>query len=175
MDQHPQTETLEDPMVTFIREVVSAIPCAAHMSMDPWQDEPYETFAEYFPKHRFIPTPVGVYCHVSIFRGDDRPYGVYFPQFTADDLTVPGENGEPLIENLLSYDQPVLYLNAGGQAGTRMQELFTNPPANRDSFRSDWLHAATTISTRTPVVGEFANRLSIPENRADQQDKKTNL
>lgn len=137
--------SLEDPMMTFLREVLTAYPCAAHMSRDPWDDDPYETFSASFAKDRFVLTPVGVYCHVTLFAEHDRAYGAYFPRFLPDDLSVLNDGGDPLIEYLLILDQPMLYVNVDEEADSGLRELFAHPPAASDHFDSDWFRAATAV------------------------------
>lgn len=147
------TEALEDPMVTFLRTVLSAWPCAAHMSRDPWQDDQWETFSAAFGSERLVLTPVGVYCHVTIFRDGDRPWGVYLPHFTPDDLTARDEDGDLLITMLLILDQPLLYVNLAPADENRLRALFIDPPAYSGNFEIDWLHAATEIVPLVLVGG----------------------
>lgn len=144
---------LDDPMVMFLREVLTAYPCAAQMSGDPWQDDPNTPFSLLFTKDRFVLTSVGVYSHVTLFADADSPHGVYFPRFTPADLLVRDEFGDLLIDTLLVNDQPILYLQADETANSRLLELLAVPPMQSSNFELDWFRATTAIVPLVLVGG----------------------
>ena len=139
------TDALEDPMIIFLREVLSAIPCAAHMSLEPWQDDQEETFSAFYPRERFLLSSIGSYCHLNIFKEEGLIRGVFFPDYKPDDLFVPDDDGDPLIERLLIYDQPNLYIGVDETAKTRLQELFAHPPAHVLDTDDEWFRTVTDI------------------------------
>jgi hypothetical protein len=141
------TDSLEDPMITFLREVLTAIPCAAHMSLDPWHADQAKVFQKLYPAERFLPTPVGSYCRVQLFTGEGRAFGAFFPTYQPGDLLVPDRDGDPLVEMLLIFDQPNLYLGVDDERRARLEKLFTHPPTPEDpaAFSQQWLRAATEI------------------------------
>ena len=149
-DVNEGTESLEDPMMLFLRKVLTAIPCAAQMSSEALQRaDQGEYFSRFYPRQRFIETRMSIYSHISIYTGDDE-HGVYFPRFYPDDLDVADESGKSFIEDyLLPYDQPIFYLGAEGHAGEQLQELVLHPPASSKQYTQDWLDAVTQI---VPVV-----------------------
>ena len=156
------TGSLEDPTMTFLREVLSAYPCAAHMSRDPQDDEPLETFSASYDKERFILTPVGIYSHVSLtIEKNKRFCGVYFPRFFPDDLLALDEDGESLIDYLIHVDQPALYVNVDENNEPRLRELFLNPPVFSKDFIIDWFRAATEIVPLIIIGGQDESRFHV--------------
>ncbi|HET6453187.1 MAG TPA: hypothetical protein VFI02_02175 [Armatimonadota bacterium] len=148
-DVNRNPKSLEDPVITFLRNVVSSLPCAAHMSLDPCCDDQYKTFSAYYPDNRFVLTHVGVYSHLTVWAEYDAPHGVYFPRFTAKDLMVHDKDGQLLIEDLLIVDQPMLYLGVDNKSEARLRDLFLHPPADFGKYGYKWFQTAADI---VPVV-----------------------
>ncbi|MHB9131616.1 MAG: hypothetical protein ACYDBB_11080 [Armatimonadota bacterium] len=124
-----KVDSAEDAMITFLRALVTAYPCAAQIGLLPLEgDDPREVFAPLQEGRDYFLTHVNSYAHGGLWVEPDRPAGCFFPQLTPSFFELTTDDGRMLIDYLLMYDQPALYVNVDSIALSNLTALYAQPP-----------------------------------------------
>jgi hypothetical protein len=120
---------VEDAMITFLRAVVTAYPCSAQIGLLPLErDDPREVFAPLREGEDYVLTHINSYAHGDLWVEPNNPAGCFFPHLTESFFDLRTDDGGLLIDYLLLYDQPFLYVNVDELAVANIKTLYAHPP-----------------------------------------------
>lgn len=127
-----QVDGVEDAMVTFLRSLVQTYPCAAQIGMEPLVEmlgeEPRAIFAPLQEGEDYVLTHVNSDSHGPLWVEPDRPAGCFFPHLTESFFELTTKYGWKLINSLLNYDQPFLYVNVDQSVLAHIEAVYASPP-----------------------------------------------
>ncbi|OPZ83632.1 MAG: hypothetical protein BWY76_02189 [bacterium ADurb.Bin429] len=136
---------VEDAMVTFLRALVSTYPCAAQIGMMALEgEEPRDLFVPLKEGTDYFLTAIDSYSHGGIRSAMERPGGCFFPHLTPSFFEMPYSEERSLIQYLLGYDHPILYVNVCGTDLQLLHDLYRQPPAcNSSRYEDCWWSEVT--------------------------------
>jgi len=138
---------IEDGMVTFLRALVTTYPCAAQIGLETLEgDDPREFFAPLQEGKDYVLTQIDGCSHGRLWVVAEPPGGCFFPRLTEDFFALKYDEERTLIDYLLIYDQPLLYVNVDEKALVQLGDLYAHPPLpNDDDFPERWWKEITRI------------------------------
>jgi len=155
-----QVPDVEDAMVTFLRALVAIYPCAAQIGLLPLEgqlpaedDDPRMVFAPMRQGEDYFLTHINSYAHGNIWVEPARLAGCFFPHLSEDIFTLCTDEGELLIDYLLMYDQPMLYVNADEHARVQLNALYAHPPLTDEFAAAESISSSMDRASRVKLFG----------------------